>query len=386
MVLANIASSLYWPFLALYLEELGASVAEIGFFFTAQILFAVIFRILGGWASDQWGRLRILAWGGLLGWLATATYGFTPTWEFTLMAAALSEAGGALVETSFQAYIAENTPENRLGTVFGISNGLLGLCLVIGPVTTSILLRFVELRTIMLLATVLFGGAAILRWMVARGARGERPVQPIIGLRRHISTFMIFFIGNALLLWVFLIDGLVDSNLQLVQPFFPDYATDVGGLTETEYGLLFTLMPLVSMIAFVPGGMFTDRWGERWGLVVGCLMFALVWAVVYFLPPTIFVLGVMFALAGIAQAFTGPAFSSLISKSVPKESLGISWGLFATTLGMLSTPAPYLGGYLYRHDPTAPFALAGILAITAAVLAFLKLRGRQPQPQPVAGL
>jgi MFS family permease len=89
--------------------------------------------------------------------------------------------------------------------------------------------------------------------------------------------------------------------------------------------------------------------------------------------PAIFVLG--FAFYGLAQAFIGPAFSSLLSKAVPKGSLGITWGVFMTALGVMAIPAPILGGWIYEQAaPEVTFFVAACFTLVAIPLVLLKLR------------
>src|SRR5688572_30959735 len=87
MIIANISGAMITPLLPLYLESLGASVQNIGFFFTMQIILAIIFRILGGWISDNMGRLPTIAVGGLMGMAARVAFVLAPTWEWALVGA-----------------------------------------------------------------------------------------------------------------------------------------------------------------------------------------------------------------------------------------------------------------------------------------------------------
>ena len=50
---------------ALYLKELGASVGQIGLFFTLSQIIPLAMQILGGWVSDTLGRLRSVALGSV---------------------------------------------------------------------------------------------------------------------------------------------------------------------------------------------------------------------------------------------------------------------------------------------------------------------------------
>jgi MFS family permease len=51
-----------------------------------------------------------------------------------------------------------------------------------------------------------------------------------------------------------------------------------------------------------------------------------------------------------------PAYDSLISKAVPEERRGLAFGLFGTSLGILSLPFPWIGAQLWeRVGPKAPY-------------------------------
>lgn len=384
MLLANTASSMYWLFLPLYLENLGASVPEIGFFFTFQVVLAISFRLLGGWLSDAWGRLITIALGGVLGWGALVVLSISPNWYWTLLAASFSELGASLVEPSFQAYTAEKSPPNVLGSVFGLSNALYVISMIAGPLVGGQLIAQYDFRVNLWVATAVFSVAVVLRLWAAWGEGWQ--LQPInrtaliVDLRKLITLI----VTGRLLLWLFLIDGLVDGSTQLVVPFFPKYTTELGGLNEDHYAMLFVWMSLVSMLAMIPAGMFSDRFGERFGIAIGATIYSVVWGVMI-LEHTTWAFIIAFGMAGLAQAFVMPAISSLVSKSVPQSALGMTWGVFATSLGLLAIPAPYLGGVLYtRFSPQMPFALALVIILLVIPLAVAKLATSAPSSPPEA--
>ena len=61
MALANIGGNMYGPLLPLYLRSLDANVVQIGLFFTLLQVFPLVLQIIGGWISDNLGRLRSVA-------------------------------------------------------------------------------------------------------------------------------------------------------------------------------------------------------------------------------------------------------------------------------------------------------------------------------------
>jgi MFS family permease len=121
----------------------------------------------------------------------------------------------------------------------------------------------------------------------------------------------------------------------------------------------------------VPGGLLADRRGERWGIAAGGLLMAVSMAV-FVLYPTTPGFWLAFGIYGLSYALVHPAFSALLSKAVPEGSLGMTYGLFWSALGLLAVPAPYLGALLYDNvAPRTPFLVAmGVVALTIPVALF----------------
>ncbi len=71
MILANIAGRMIGPLESLYVQELGASVGQVGLFFTLASILPLVFQLLGGWLSDKKGE-RVSIVGGFsaisVGW------------------------------------------------------------------------------------------------------------------------------------------------------------------------------------------------------------------------------------------------------------------------------------------------------------------------------
>jgi MFS family permease len=70
-----------------------------------------------------------------------------------------------------------------------------------------------------------------------------------------------------------------------------------------------------------------------------------------------------------------PAYNSLISKAVPQKLRGTAFGLFGTSLGLVSLPAPWVGAQLWeRFSPRLPFYVTGLAALGSAIPAWLKFK------------
>ena len=73
MILANVAGQMDLPLRPLYVQQLGATVNQIGLFFTLGAIAPLLFQILGGWLSDSIGRLPAIAVGSLGGVLGSTS-------------------------------------------------------------------------------------------------------------------------------------------------------------------------------------------------------------------------------------------------------------------------------------------------------------------------
>ena len=121
MILANLGGNMYGPLMSLYVKDLGASVEQIGLFFTLASIIPLALQILGGWISDSIGRLRAIAIGSVVGVLAYVPLILASQWEWLLLAEGLSAITRALVGPSFDAFLAEQSSEATRARMFGVS-------------------------------------------------------------------------------------------------------------------------------------------------------------------------------------------------------------------------------------------------------------------------
>jgi hypothetical protein len=67
-----------------------------------------------------------------------------------------------------------------------------------------------------------------------------------------------------------------------------------------------------------------------------------------------------------------PAYNALISKVVPEKVRGTAFGLFQTSLGVVSLPAPWIGAQLWeRVSPRLPFTITAWVGLLAVIPVWL---------------
>ena len=89
MALTNFAVTMPLVLIPVYIRELGASITELGLFFTISMIFPLLVKLLGGWLADVVGRLQVILIGSVTGVLTFTVYALAPSWEAALLAPAL---------------------------------------------------------------------------------------------------------------------------------------------------------------------------------------------------------------------------------------------------------------------------------------------------------
>jgi len=155
MVLANIAGEMYLNMLPLYLKSLNANVLQVGLFFTIAQIVPLVLQVIGGWISDNLGRLRSVAIGSSLGVFSYIGLILAPTWQWVLAGHGLQSITRALVGPSFGAFIAEETAEENRARVFGVTDVIYTVVTVIGPPLGGWLADTIGFKFMLLVAGIL---------------------------------------------------------------------------------------------------------------------------------------------------------------------------------------------------------------------------------------
>jgi MFS family permease len=378
MILANIAGTMEGMLLALYLKELGASVEMVGLFFTLGSIAPLVFQILGGWMSDSVGRLQAIAIGSSAGVLGFFVYVLAPSWQWLLIATVTGAMARAFVGPSYQAFIAEESAAETRGRVYAVSQGVFMIVGLIGPPLGGYLAQYLNFRVMYTVAGALYATATVIRLLMARRAwmaeDGTREKPSLSSLRVSLATMFGLLVAGGVVTWIFISDGVRDVTFSMAFQLLPLYM-DRLGISKIEIGWLSTIHALATIaVSLTVGGWLSDKKGERVGLVTGFLLIAA--AIGLFLGSHAFV-GFVFVwtLFGIGDALIGPAYGSLISKVVPENLRGTAFGLFHTSLGLISLPAPYIGALLWdRFSPQVPFYFPIVATLLMLPIMWVKFK------------
>lgn len=378
MILANLGGEMYGMLLPLYLKELNASVVQIGLFFTVSQIIPLVVQILGGWISDSLGRLRSIAIGSLAGNLVYVGFIFAPTWQWVLSGQIFSAITRALIGPSFNAFIAEQSSEHTRARVFGITDTLFLIISVVGPPLGGFLVDQYGFRIMLAVAWVFYALATIIRVSMARTASRGHEANPqkltLTSLRSNLGSMVGLLLSGGVITWVLITDGVRDVAFMLSYNLMPVYLEQIGQMTYQQIGWLGSVFGVSMMLVTLPAGWLADRKGERLGIVIGFLLEAA--AMFTFMNVNGFWgYALVWAMFGLGGGMMSPAYNSLISKAVPEKQRGTAFGLFGTSLGLVSLPAPAIGAQLWeKYGPRMPFYVTGLAALISAIPAWFKFK------------
>ncbi|MBL8061646.1 MAG: MFS transporter [Anaerolineales bacterium] len=390
MIFANIGGSMYDGLLPLYLKELDADITDIGLFFTLAMIVPLFLQILGGWVSDTLGRLRAIAIGSVFGVLGYIPLVLADTWQWLLLATAVGAVARSLVGPSFDAFIAEHSSEENRGKVYGISQAIFMIVAVVGPPLGGWLTGAYGFKLMLFVAGVFYFVAMVMRLSMAReaakGATGEKKKLSFSDLKSNLGSMVGLIFSGGLITWMLITDGLRDTSFQFSGNLFPVYMQEVGGLSYQQIGWVTSMFGIFMMLSTIPGGWLSDKAGERVCIALGMVLLSVSLFILVMIPAGAqWLYFVGWGVAGVGAGISGPAYQSLISKAVPQNLRGLAFGLFSTSLGVVSLPAPWIGGQLWeRFGPTAPFMITATVIMLSVIPIWIKFKLPKTEEQPTA--
>jgi MFS family permease len=234
----------------------------------------------------------------------------------------------------------------------------------------------------MLVATGFYTAAAILRIWMARTMRTPEEREPkqlsLASFKRSMWLIWSMIIGGGVITWIFITDGVRDIAFRLSGELEPLYLEQVIGLSLEQIGLLGSFFAVAMMLVPIFSGRLGDRFGERVPIVTGFLiMFG---AFMVFLQARAYpMFALTWVLFGVGVGMLSPAYQSLISKVVPRASLGAFTGLFQGSLGFISLPAPWIGAMLWEnYNPRLPFMITAFVLLLSIIPVWFKFKLPKP--------
>lgn len=166
---------------------------------------------------------------------------------------------------------------------------------------------------------------------------------------------------------------ILEFSAMMVIPIIPLYSKTLGA-SVTLIGSMFAGYAIGRMVSLVPGGYISDRKGDVTVAGVATLCSALPpYLITLLLNPQHFI--VLRTIEGIFIGMAGPAFYSIVNRSIKPEQRGLAMGIYLFSAMSGAALAPLLSGYLASaFSMKYPFYLSAFLSACGGVMVFLLIK------------
>ena len=355
-------------------STLGAPAAALGLIEGIADGLSGAAKLAGGALADDPERRRATALGGytVTAILSSLIGVATAVWQVGVLRAGAWAARGLRVP-SRNALLADVVPVSAYGRAYGFERAMDNLGAIGGPLLALGLVALIGVRSSILLSVIpgLLAAVAILaaiRTIPHPSVRHHQPirlrVRPVLHgeLGRLFVGVSAFEFGNAAATLLI---------LRATDLLAPDY----GHSSAVKIALaLYAGYNLAATLASVPGGALADRRGNLLVLAVAVFIFGISYTGLGFVGSSIFVLAVLFGLAGLAVGFVETAEHSAVASLAPVDLRGSAFGLLAAVQSFGNLAASAVAGALWTLvSPRVAFLyLAAWMVVSVVALALTR--------------
>ena len=368
--LVGLGEELWKKFLPKYLESLGASVAAVGLFGTAEDFFDAIYQYPGGWLADHWGRRR-----AFLIFLAAAIAGYficlsSPAWPYLFLGLAFVMAWQAMGSPATFATIGDALPKERRAMGFTIQSMLKRIPMVISPLIGGAMIGALGLQRGIragLLVTLVLAGLTVPLLFALRLPVTPRDTVKIRGIWNSFHPTLKRLLVSDIVIRT--CEGMADIFVIL-------YVTNVSGVTIPKYGILVAIQLMTAILIYVPSAKIADRIGRKPFVIATFLCFAW-YPVAVILARSFGGLVFAFVIGGLRE-IGEPSRKAMIVDLAQQQLRARTVGLYYLVRSLSITPASAIGGLLWKMRPEAPFVTAGIIGILGTFLFAATVKEQNP--------
>ncbi|MEM4726937.1 MAG: MFS transporter [Candidatus Bathyarchaeia archaeon] len=369
------------PFWPKYMKDnLGATAIAIGLVSSITTAENMIFQLPGGLLADRYGRKKIIVWGTLLRVFSPLIYFLAPSWEWVILGAVFNGMA-SLYMPAFTSIVADSMPESRRGTGYGAYSMITSLPQAFSPIIGGMVMDrygYVEgVKTFLSIQIAVCLIMVYIRWRYT-----EETLKTKVTSRRSLLLDGQVVRGFPSSIKVMMIVSVLGSiSIRLVMDFTNLYALEVVNLTNTQLGLVQSLVGLISSVLALPGGMLSDRYGRKGNIMLSRLTTPITqWLMTIAFNFESYLAirslnGVGLALGGGGMYTGGPSWNALIADIVPQEKRGTVFGAMSTITAIFGAPSSIIGGWLWDTiSRQAPFHLSGIIGLIGAIIFWLGVK------------
>jgi len=363
LLFIGMGEELWVRFMPKYLEVLGAGAVAIGAYGSFKRIVDTIYQYPGGWLADRLGRKRALVMFNLTAAAGYLLYLLTSSWQVVIVGTLFVLAWSSMSQPAIFALIGDTLSQSKRAMGFSVQSIWKRVPIVIAPPLGGYLLARLGIVSGMhvgFAVSLLLALVAI--YLQSHFYRAQKPASMDAA---SSGLGAIWRIMPASLRRLLLADCLVRFGSNVAAIYVVLWVINVQGKSPLQFGAFTSLQMITAIAGYLPAAHFADRFGRQPFILATFAFFALFPLSLIVLPTSWLFLA--FVIAGLRE-LGEPARKARIVDLAEESHRGRVVGLYYLIRGLVTIPAPFIGGLLWQHGSSWPFLLGGLASAIGLVL------------------
>lgn len=335
--------SLVMPFMALYVEQLGAPQNKVewyaGLAVSLSALTSALIAPVWGRLADRYGRKPMMVRASLVMTFTMGGLAFVPNVFWLLVLRILNGLFSGYVPNS-TALIASQAPKNRSGYALGtLATGVIGGSLV-GPLLGGVLAEILGIRQVFLLVGFILLICNLMTIFLVKEDFQPVTKAEVLSTRDLFSSIT----DKQILIGLFVTSMIIQVSAQSIAPILTLYIRHLGQTENLMFvsGLIVSALGFSSMLSSSTLGKIGDRIGNHRLLLIA-LFYSFSMYVLCALAQNSLQLGIVRFLYGFGTGALMPSINSLLTKITPREGISRIFSYNQMFMNIGQVIGPFIG-------------------------------------------
>lgn len=359
------------PLFPLLRDFYGVGFTELGLTIAVLNITTGFTQVPFGFLVDRYGARKILIGATFVESVAVALVGVFPTYSALIALIAVVGVANAVYHPADYSILNASVDRTHIGRAFSFHTFSGNVGDAIAPATILLLTSLIGWRAAMFACGAFGVLIGALMWSnsgILRNPPRQRAAVPALGARHRTGVALLFSLPVLMGMLFYVGITMTGSGIKVfsVSTLHELYQTPLGAATVVLSAFLFS-----TPLGVLAGGFAADRISRHDLVAAFCFVCvaSCISAVAAFDPP-LFVIGLIFAVAGFCSGFVAPQRDMMIRSITPPGQMGKVFAFVSTGFNVGGVIAPLLYGWMLDHsNPRNIFwATAALALLTMATV------------------
>jgi predicted MFS family arabinose efflux permease len=345
------------------IEQTNADPVAISLITIFEYLPIFVFSYFGGAMADKWNPKKTMIAGDSLSALSVLVILFLIVqgyWQAVFAATLVSSIVTQFSAPSSVIMFKRNIDEHLITPAISISQGMLSLYLIIGPIIGTFLYETLGIQTSLTIIAAMFFLSSMVQFMLPNSPRKAELANATV--MHQLKEGLVYIYHDNGLRVLFTVLAIFGFATGLIQPLTVFILTDRLGIDAQNLQWFYALTGVGLLVGAILSITIVNKIKTGTVLVLCMLVFAVLTATEAF-STLVFITAPLYFLSGVTTAFVQVAISSPLIKTVPEEYVGRVNGMVSPLLigGLLIGAA--LSGVLMKELTLIPVYMISVFFI-----------------------